>query len=159
MPRKARYWADPEKHRLEQRQRRHLNSSLGFKGGLRNIATYNRWRAQNTIHARTNLKAKKGHREAVKRYRDKLKAAGFSGSSRDIYFYARLKGTLKDGYRRLPQYDAPEKAKLLEVRRGSSGKANGDPMPSNHHSKLINNLLRREPRKKRSPRAKRLRRR
>lgn len=97
MPEKARYWKNPEKYRRYQRAYYKKLVRLGYKGGIKNANVYVRYLAYRNSY-------NKAHRAelnaAQARYLDKIRKAGFSTGKNGRYYYSRMKGTLKNGYRR-----------------------------------------------------------
>lgn len=157
MPVKARYWADPEKWKASTRLRRKANVYLGYKGGQRVLATYLKGLEYRKAKHKIDLNYRSSHAQAERNYRRKVNMAGFTTDSKGIYFYARTKGTLKDGYNPKPKYD--EEVLSYAQRHKGSRATKRSPMPAHLNSGLNNNLLRRKPRKKRNPGKKRIRRR
>lgn len=97
MPEAARYWKNPEKYRRYQRAYYKKLVRLGYKGGIKNANCYVRWLAYRNNYNKTH-RAKLNAAQA--RYVAKVRKAGFTSGARGCYYYARMKGTLKNGYRR-----------------------------------------------------------
>ena len=170
MPRKAIYWRHPEKERSRSVARRKALTQQGYKGGLKNSLTYLKqleWRKlyYNPTHRVQGLASER-------KYRAKIAMSGYGSDMHGRYFYAREKGTLKDGhYTYKPSAYIPKTPEALAqyqagLRRKASSPASHTKVRTKRSPSTANpdkgaklewdNLLRGKSRKARNPRAPRI---